>query len=54
MAVWEYRIVLLNLATSTIDEETLNTLGQYGWELVAVTTGVYDMPEFAYLKRRKG
>jgi len=36
---WEYHIVWLsgNTGADTDDNETLNSLGQQGWELVAVT-----------------
>jgi hypothetical protein len=42
MQKWEYKVV------SSLTEETLNALGEQGWELVAI----YDNYE-AYLKRPK-
>ena len=39
---WEYKLLEFGLKDRDSRENTLNRLGEEGWELVAMTAGYYD------------
>lgn len=47
MAIWEYKIVVLDLDKTA----RLNEAGREGWELVSVTPDTEENHETAYFKR---
>jgi hypothetical protein len=51
MIKWEYKVIYITSDASTAHQAALETLGQLGWELVAVTPNTENTWPMAYLKR---